>query len=107
MELKTGTGAFDVMRFPVFPSYLFLLTDVGAAGGKPTTVRVAFHGSGENWNVQEVTLTSAAPGAIMSLPANAYDGASFIRNDDGPPVAVSWRLWSPPRSAEEAPPRPP
>lgn len=91
MELKTGAGAFDVMRFPVFPSYLFLFTDIGATGGNPTKVRVALHKSGPDWDGQEVTLTVAAPGVILPLPANAYDGVSFARQDDGPPVAVSWR----------------
>ena len=91
MELKTGKGAMDVMRFPVFPSYLFLFTDIGGTGGGPTTIRVAFHGTGSNWLVQEVTLTAAAPSAILPLPADAYDGVSLVRNDDGPVVAASWR----------------
>lgn len=95
MQLKTGTGAVDAIRFPVFPSYLFLLADVGQAGGKATEVRVALHSGSSateaDWDVKMVTLTTAAPGVTMALPSDTYDGASFVRQDDGPVVAVSWR----------------
>jgi hypothetical protein len=94
LELKTGKGQTDRMRFPTWPADLFLLGDPGYDGGAPTAVRVALHGP-DGYVVQPaVTLTPAEPGVtlVMSqIAGGPFDGVSFVRLDDGGPVAVSWR----------------
>jgi hypothetical protein len=92
MILPQGAGQQLPIRFPVFPSYLFLVADVGFNGGAPTSVRIALHTTGANWGVQTVTLTSAAPGVTIPLAGTNYDAASLDRLDDAAyPVGVSWR----------------
>jgi hypothetical protein len=92
MDLQTGTGTFDVLRFPSFPVVLCFGTDIGYTGGNPTSIRVALHnGTNNTWAVQTVTLTEAAPSPFINLPANLIDLVSFVRQDDGPVVSVSWR----------------
>lgn len=91
MELKTTKDAVDVLRFPVFPQFLFLATDFLGSSVTTTSVRVALHVGGETWDIENVTLTPSTPTATLSFPTQKYDIASFQRQDDGPVVAVSWR----------------
>jgi hypothetical protein len=92
IQLKTGDQAFDVVRFDTPPTALGFLTDMGAEGGGSTAVRVALHGNGQgaSWKVETVTLTPAEPSLVLNLENTNYDGASFVRQDNGPAVAVNW-----------------
>jgi hypothetical protein len=90
LELKTGTGAVDVVRPPDYMTYLFLATDhVNLPASESTSIRVALHESA-GWSVQTVMLTVDTPTVTINLPrADIY---SFVRQDDYPnPVAISWR----------------
>lgn len=94
MELKTGKGAKDAIRFPVWPSALFFLADPSGSGAASTAFTVAFYDGAATWDVKTYTLTTAAPEVNVGFPVDGKNisGVVITRLDDfAGPVACSWR----------------
>jgi hypothetical protein len=87
----TITGEVYPLRFPVWPAFVFLFADFLGQTETSVPIRVALHRAAGGWDVRTVELSPAVPGVTLSMPATTYDAASFVREADGPNVAVSWR----------------
>jgi hypothetical protein len=91
-KLSTGHGARDAFSFDGNPySSIGFLSDPSGDGIAETTIRVALHGAGTGaaWDVQMVTITSAAPKQVLA-PITSFDGVVFTREDNGGAVGVNF-----------------